>query len=155
MKKIFYFLSFFFLLFLALSVQAKKKKKKAAKSVPEMTQVDSTVFVRPRTPNEQTQLLKDTKTDEKQLAQIRVSFISRGAGINTEALAQFQDFLANYQKENHTTLHFESKPWGREGELDYCFLANEEEQIQLFYNVLMEKFANVDRIFIKQHIKCR
>ena len=50
-----------------------------------------------------------------------VSFISIGAGTDGKAKDQFEQFIPAFEQKIKVKLAFEKIPWGREGEVDYCF----------------------------------
>jgi len=50
-----------------------------------------------------------------------VSFISKGAGIDSKLKEKFDTFLISFNKENKTEIEPIKKGWGREGEIDYNF----------------------------------
>ena len=51
---------------------------------------------------------------------LSVSFFSRGNGIDLKNRGEYDTYLTNFQKDNHLTISYEQKKWGREGEVDYC-----------------------------------
>lgn len=60
-----------------------------------------------------------------------VSFISIGSGIDKKAKNQYEQFLKDFELKNNVTILYEKKYWGREGEVNFCFMLNElkkEEQ---------------------------
>lgn len=60
-----------------------------------------------------------------------VSFISIGSGIDKKAKNQYEQFLKDFELKNNVTISYEKKYWGREGEVNFCFMLNElkkEEQ---------------------------
>lgn len=60
-----------------------------------------------------------------------VSFISIGSGIDKKAKSQYEQFLKDFELKNNVTISYEKKYWGREGEINFCFMLNElknEEQ---------------------------
>jgi len=50
-----------------------------------------------------------------------VSFISIGAGTDGKSKDQFDQFIPVFEQKNKVKLKYEAIPWGREGEVDYCF----------------------------------
>ena len=60
-----------------------------------------------------------------------VSFISIGSGIDRKAKSQYEQFLKDFELKNNVTILYDKKYWGREGEVNFCFMLNElkkEEQ---------------------------
>ena len=60
-----------------------------------------------------------------------VSFISIGSGIDKKAKSQYEQFLKDFELKKNVTISYEKKYWGREGEINFCFMLNElkkEEQ---------------------------
>jgi uncharacterized membrane protein YgdD (TMEM256/DUF423 family) len=58
-----------------------------------------------------------------------VSFISTGAGTDRKAYTKFESFITNYQNTKKVVVNYESIPWGREGEADYCFNLKELSEV--------------------------
>jgi hypothetical protein len=50
-----------------------------------------------------------------------VSFISIGEGIDHEARKKMDQVIENWQNKTGKTIVMENYPWGREGEVDFCF----------------------------------
>ncbi len=76
---------------------------------------------------------------------LKVAFISIGQGINFEAAKYFPQFIEKFNKEQKVTLKYEIVPWGREGELNYCFY--EQKKINEFILQVqkeMSKYENVE-----------
>lgn len=76
---------------------------------------------------------------------LKVSFISIGQGINFEAAQYFPKFIEKFNKEHKVNLKFDIVPWGREGEMNYCFY--EQKKIKEFIELSkkeMGKFENVE-----------
>ena len=60
-----------------------------------------------------------------------VSFISIGSGIDKKAKNQYEQYLKDFELKNNVSISYEKKYWGREGEVNFCFMLNElkkEEQ---------------------------
>lgn len=51
-----------------------------------------------------------------------VSFISIGSGIDLKSKQMLNEFITNYEQSNNVKITFNSTNWGKEGEVDYCFL---------------------------------
>ncbi len=60
---------------------------------------------------------RQTVTHKQKLS---VSFFSRGSGIDLKNRGEFDNYITGFQKNNHLTIAYEQKKWGREGEVDYC-----------------------------------
>jgi hypothetical protein len=56
---------------------------------------------------------------------VLVSFYSIGSGTNREAYDKFRAFIEKTNKAKKITLNIGATPWGREGEVDYCFKLKE------------------------------
>lgn len=71
-----------------------------------------------------------------------VSFISIGEGTDRQAKQILDSYLNEWRTNRGKEIHFEQVPWGREGEVDYCFPlveldANQQKQ---FVNEMKAKF---------------
>ena len=60
---------------------------------------------------------KDTTTVER----LSVVFFSIGGGIDFEAKKNFEKFLADFREKHNLLLNMKKIPWGKEGEIDFCF----------------------------------
>ena len=76
-----------------------------------------------------------------------VSFISIGQGVDQKAIEQYNEFIAQFEKENKVKINLEKVPWGREGEVDYCIdLSGLDKKI-------MEKFlTKTDELLSKNNL---
>ncbi|HEX5001512.1 MAG TPA: hypothetical protein VFW78_03375 [Bacteroidia bacterium] len=88
-----------------------------------------------------------------------VSFISIGEGADFSAKDSMDAYVAAYQTENKKQLTFESIPWGREGEFDYCFTLKElsaKEQVKFIEGLRARlKFSELVQISENQPCKQR
>lgn len=50
-----------------------------------------------------------------------VSFISIGTGTDGKAKQQLEQYIADFEAKNRLKLDYDRTPWGREGEINYCF----------------------------------
>ncbi len=72
--------------------------------------------------------ISDTSTSSEQAKdadtnfQFIVSFISIGAGIDKTAKKQFEQLMTEFENTNKLKLNVVIKKWGREGEVNYCFV---------------------------------
>jgi hypothetical protein len=75
-------------------------------------------------------LLSNASTSYSQPANSRliISFTSQASGIDREAKREIDGFITEYEKEKGRRLAKEIVRWGREGELDYCFMLSELSQ---------------------------
>ena len=84
---------------------------------------------------------------------VKISFISIGTGINAPAKKELGSFLENYQQDHQINLGYQVQPWGREGEVDYCFplAALDPSGQDKFIRNLREVFEEKDRVLIKTY----
>lgn len=79
-----------------------------------------------------------------------VSFISRGAGIDTKLYSTVTDFLEKHPKKPV----YEKKHWGREGEVDLLLQLNEfksSSEKDQFIKELKSLTGNAERIHFKEN----
>jgi hypothetical protein len=156
----------FLSLIVSFNADARKKKKKNAK--PAVTQTapvktsktdtaisSATVKASPVAVPVTTATVVKKQEEIKPFAQLVISFTSMGAGINSKARDQFLEHITWFNEQNHCELMFDKKPWGREGEIDYCFYGNNQILIPMLYKQLKEKFNGVRQIFINQNFPCK
>lgn len=53
------------------------------------------------------------------------SFYSIGEGTDGPAINNFREYIAAFNSSEKVNLSYESNAWGREGEIDFCFLLEE------------------------------
>ena len=141
-------------------VQAKKKrcKRKKAKTT-QIAATDSTTRVvrAPGVPNQREHdSLKAAKMKEKlQSSALVVSFISMSSGIDIKSAQELEAFILSYNKEHKCDMTYEKKPWGREGERDYCIIASNKVCLDDFAKILKTKFNGNRLIFVKENTPCK
>ena len=81
-----------------------------------------------------------------------VSFYSPGNGIDQRAKSEYIKFLSS----NYPALAYEKTSWGREGEIDFCFLLDELTEIQKsqFIKKSKELLSNSKKIHIYENKAC-
>lgn len=82
-----------------------------------------------------------------------VSFYSPGNGIDTKMKESYLDFIGN----NYPIIKFEKTNWGREGEVDFCFLLdelNENDQVK-FITESNNILSNSERVNVYENVPCR
>ena len=97
-------------------------------------------------------------SDEKNLPQndaekvrLVVSFVSRGEGIDLQTKTTFEQWLAT--KKNVT---WNVQPWGREGELNYCFPLNnmKASEQDAFVKEVQQQLAGRSMVFVNEWTWC-
>lgn len=88
-----------------------------------------------------------------------ISFISIGEGTDRNAKQILDSVLAEWEtrKDQIMKINFETVPWGREGEVDFCFLLkelNDKEQIQ-FITGVKERFKGHQLVQFAENEPCR
>jgi len=76
------------------------------------------------TPRDPAKERAETIEDEQQSVmkyRLIISFISIGEGPDFNAKTGLDRIITEWEKQKGTTLKQEQFPWGREGEVDYCF----------------------------------
>ena len=69
--------------------------------------------------------LSEKSLQAENICRFNVSFISIGSGTDKNARQLFLDFIKDYEVKNSKKLVVDVVPWGREGEVDYCFKLTE------------------------------
>ena len=65
---------------------------------------------------------------------VTVSFYSIGEGTDGSAITRFKEFILEFNTKESVLLAYETNPWGREGEVDYCFKLEELDGKQCMLN---------------------
>ncbi len=116
--------------FILFSVACKSTKNKTKSDKVEETKVENQATLAPEIgiePKEE-KLETDGPKDQALVEEapestyaLTVSFYSIGEGADGNALINFKRYLETFNKEEKVSVKFETTPWGREGEIDYCF----------------------------------
>jgi hypothetical protein len=64
---------------------------------------------------------KATTTTTIDTYRLIVTFISRGAGTDSQTLAALESLITTFSNRDGFKVTYEKFPWGKEGESDYCF----------------------------------
>ena len=64
---------------------------------------------------------KTTTSNSNNSYRLIVSFISKGAGTDIVTLASMESLIKTFSNRDGFLVTYETFPWGREGESDYCF----------------------------------
>ena len=86
-----------------------------------------------------------------------VSFISIGEGIDAKGREMLDRTVESWNKKLGKTIEMESVPWGREGEVDFCFILNEltpEEQVS-FVNEIKTIYKDKTLIQVSENQPCK
>ncbi|MFI5219364.1 MAG: hypothetical protein ACHQNT_07725 [Bacteroidia bacterium] len=89
-----------------------------------------------------------------------ISFISIGEGTDRNARQIFDAALSDWEKnkmKEGSKLNYETVPWGREGEVDFCFSLTELDQSEqkLFINDVRERFKGHELVQFTENEPCR
>lgn len=92
---------------------------------------------------------------------LMISFISIGEGTDREAKQIFDAALSDWEKNKMKAgggnIEYETIPWGREGEVDFCFTLKEmntNDQVQ-FIKIIREKFTGHSLVQFAENEPCR
>lgn len=81
-----------------------------------------------------------------------VSFYSIGTGVDGNYLRKFNEFLENYSPRLNPII----TPWGREGEVDFCFTLSElsTKQRSQFIKQVREQLKDCKLVHINENAPC-
>jgi len=88
---------------------------------------------------------------------LTISFNSIGAGIDYKTKEKYDAFIKEYEKQNKVNISFEITPWGKEGEIDYCFLLKElAPDMQLDFIKRSKEISGASKtIGVEENSPCR
>ncbi len=91
------------------------------------------------------------------LYRFSVSFISIGAGPDRKSRQRYDQFISDYQQLHNTTVEYIISPWGKEGEVDYCFLLSEldSSEQQQFIKESKEFLENSSLVRYRENTACQ
>lgn len=92
------------------------------------------------------------KDNKESIQKFKVSFLSYGTGIDFVQKG-ILDSLIKTQK-NNCKLEVQILPWGREGELDYCFTGADEKCITEMYTNIMSNLKINERVELLKNKGC-
>lgn len=86
-----------------------------------------------------------------------ISFFSKGSGININAKTKYDKFIAEFEKRSKVKLIFEKNKWGKEGEVDYCFLLSElsTEDKTNFHNESKKILKEFELVTVEENTICK
>ncbi|MFM7175992.1 MAG: hypothetical protein ACKO0X_01050 [Bacteroidota bacterium] len=101
----------------------------------------------------------ETVEDEQQAAmkyRLIVSFISIGEGPDFNAKTGLDRVIADWEKQKGKALKQEQYPWGREGEVDYCFQLSELNSAdqQSFINDIKASIGTSKLVQVSENQPC-
>lgn len=81
-----------------------------------------------------------------------LSFYSIGTGVDRKHLRKFNEFLETYQPKLNPIV----SPWGREGEVDFCFKLSElsTKQHSQFVKQVREQLKDCKLVHIYENAPC-
>ena len=86
----------------------------------------------------------------KQTNTMKISFISKGAGIDNDLRDAIEKNITDFNSQNNLNLSYDKKGWGREGEVDY-FINIENlstQQKKSFTSLIKETIGSSDMAFL-------
>lgn len=91
-------------------------------------------------------------TTQEEKYPLVLSFYSIGSGVDGNHLRKFSEFLENYQPKLNPII----TPWGREGEVDFCFTLNElsTKQRNQFVKQVREQLKDCKLVHINENAPC-
>lgn len=100
---------------------------------------------------------KETVAGQQTVYHLVVSFYSIGAGINAPAHTALKNLITEFTEERKLPVHVEKKPWGREGEVDYCIDLKDltQKDRQEFINKAKQYLGSEKWVRIKENTACR
>lgn len=86
-----------------------------------------------------------------------VSFISIGEGIDPNAKIKLDKVVTPWTERKGKAIQAEQYPWGREGEVDFCYRLTEltAEEQQLFVSQVIEVFKGNSLVYVSENQPCR
>jgi hypothetical protein len=100
---------------------------------------------------------KSQKTTEADIYRVIVSFNGKGEGTDKQAIAKLESYTITFGKKEGKTLAYDKYPYGREGEIDYCFYLKELKKGAQddFVAGLKNLMKDAKYVFIKENEACK
>lgn len=134
-------IKYFVIAALSIATSIACKSKKAVTEVKGTT--DTVVEISPLNPQDSIRL--------------SVSFFSPGSGINRDAYKKLERHIELFEEENGIILTIYKVPWGREGEVDFCFKLStiDNKKAEAFVTSVKNLLAGAEKVNIKENCSCR
>jgi hypothetical protein len=93
---------------------------------------------------------------KEQVWRLIVSFISIGEGTDSEAKRMFDAYLHQWKASGQPRVNYIAVPWGKEGEVDFCFTLDQlnARQQQQFIDGMKEQLRFSSLIRIYENTRC-
>lgn len=116
---------------------------KSKKSVAQVSASSDTLVGPPAGPNDTIRL--------------SVSFFSPGSGINRDAYKKLERHIELFEEENGIKLTTYKVPWGREGEVDFCFKLStiDNKKAEAFVTSVKNLLSGAEKVNIKENCSCK
>lgn len=87
---------------------------------------------------------------------LTLSFYSIGEGSDGAAINSFKQYLETFNKSEQVSLAYEMNAWGREGEVDYCFMLEElsGDQRDKFISGAKKLFTEKNLVHLNENGQC-
>ena len=84
------------------------------------------------------------------------SFYSIGEGTDGNAINSFKSYIETFNKSENVVLAYVTTPWGREGEVDYCFVLEElsGKQRAKFIEGAKKLFTEKSLVHLNENGRC-
>ncbi|REJ81588.1 MAG: hypothetical protein DWQ44_10625 [Bacteroidetes bacterium] len=120
--------------------------------------------------NENKEIFKDTAKelstkeideDDKNLmgdtVRLVVSFFSVASGSDYKSMIAMEDSIGEFARRKNKTIDYQKNPWGREGEMDYCFSLSEleDENQAEFIQFIREVLKNAKSVNVYENQLCQ
>jgi hypothetical protein len=92
------------------------------------------------------------EAENKTICRLLISFISIGEGTDYKARPVLDEILKSWENKTGKTFTFNQFPWGREGEVDFCFQLSElkEKDQEAFVSDVQNSFKNNSLVQISE-----
>jgi len=86
-----------------------------------------------------------------------ISFYSIGSGAEGKQMEKLKTFIAEFEKKVGKKISLSTSPWGREGEIDYCFPLKElsDEQQKQFIGGAKDALQAAQWVHYSENVPCR
>ncbi len=105
---------------------------------------------------ETTEGIRQQEQLKEKVWRLIVSFISIGEGTDMEAKRMFDAYLHQWKASGHPRVNYLAVPWGKEGEVDFCFTLEHlnAQQQQQFIEGMKEQLRFSSLIRFYENTRC-
>jgi hypothetical protein len=101
-------------------------------------------------------LQSSVEKSNSELYSMVITFFSIGTGVDIKTKKIFDEWVVNFEQKTGKKILIENYPWGREGEIDYCFDFSKLTQAEQeeFKTKVKELLKDFELVRYRENVSC-